>query len=177
MPKKEIDGTEYWFDPDTNGLYAVVGGGFGAFAGYFQPTVAIQKLEQMGMNLRDLKLPATHPHAVANQAHIAKYELLRQEVELAASPTLMACIRQAFKEASQRICCVTSLEQQNGAICSTISGALHTWKKQIEANKERQAEEAAKEAARAAEQASLVAAKFERLKKLKAAKIEAEAHR
>ena len=162
MPKKEIDGTEYWFDPKTNSLYAVVDGGFGAFVGYFQPTVATQKLEQMGMNLRDLKLPATHPFAVANQAHIAKYELLRQEVELAASPTLMARIRQAFKEASPRICCLTSLEQQNGAICSTISGALHTWKKQIEANKKRQAEEAAKEAARAAEQAAKIEAEARR---------------
>lgn len=37
MPKKEIEGTEYWFDPDTNGLYTIVDGGFGAWVGYFQP--------------------------------------------------------------------------------------------------------------------------------------------
>jgi hypothetical protein len=37
MPKKEIDGTEYWFDPETNGLYAVEDGGFGAWVGFFQP--------------------------------------------------------------------------------------------------------------------------------------------
>jgi hypothetical protein len=37
MPKKEIDGTEYWFDPETNGLYSVVDGGFGAWVGFFQP--------------------------------------------------------------------------------------------------------------------------------------------
>ena len=37
MPKKEIDGTEYWFDPETNGLYPIQDGGFGALVGYFQP--------------------------------------------------------------------------------------------------------------------------------------------
>jgi len=37
MPKKQIDGTDYWFDPDTNGLYNIVDGGFGAWVGYFQP--------------------------------------------------------------------------------------------------------------------------------------------
>ena len=37
MPKKEIDGVEYWFDPETNGLYSVLDGGFGAWVGFFQP--------------------------------------------------------------------------------------------------------------------------------------------
>lgn len=37
MPKKQIDGTDYWFDPETNGLYNIVDGGFGAWVGYFQP--------------------------------------------------------------------------------------------------------------------------------------------
>jgi hypothetical protein len=37
MPKKTIEGTDYWFDPDTNGLYSIVDGGFGAWVGYFQP--------------------------------------------------------------------------------------------------------------------------------------------
>lgn len=37
MPKKEIDGVEYWFDPETNGLYTVLDGGFGAWVGFFQP--------------------------------------------------------------------------------------------------------------------------------------------
>ena len=37
MPKKEIDGTEYWFDPETNGLYTIQDGGFGAWVGFFQP--------------------------------------------------------------------------------------------------------------------------------------------
>ena len=37
MPKKDIDGTEYWFDPDTNGLFTIQDGGFGAWVGYFQP--------------------------------------------------------------------------------------------------------------------------------------------
>lgn len=37
MPKKTIEGTDYWFDPDTNGLYTIVDGGFGAWVGYFQP--------------------------------------------------------------------------------------------------------------------------------------------
>ena len=37
MPKKLIDGTDYWFDPETNGLYSIDNGGFGAWVGYFQP--------------------------------------------------------------------------------------------------------------------------------------------
>lgn len=37
MPKKLIDGTDYWFDPETNGLYSILDGGFGAWVGYFQP--------------------------------------------------------------------------------------------------------------------------------------------
>ena len=37
MPKKQIDGTDYWFDPETNGLYNIMDGGFGAWVGYFQP--------------------------------------------------------------------------------------------------------------------------------------------
>lgn len=38
MPKKEIAGASYWFDPETNGLWKVEeGDGFGAWVGYFQP--------------------------------------------------------------------------------------------------------------------------------------------
>jgi len=41
MPQKEIDGTTYWHDPETNGLFEVTGetiiDGTGAFIGYFQP--------------------------------------------------------------------------------------------------------------------------------------------
>ena len=41
MPQKEIDGTTYWHDPESNGLFEVTGetiaDGTGAFIGYFQP--------------------------------------------------------------------------------------------------------------------------------------------
>ena len=41
MPQKEIDGTNYWHDPESNGLWEVTGptvaDGTGAWIGYFQP--------------------------------------------------------------------------------------------------------------------------------------------
>lgn len=41
MPQKEIDGTNYWHDPESNGLWEVTGptvaDGTGAWFGYFQP--------------------------------------------------------------------------------------------------------------------------------------------
>lgn len=36
MPKKEIDGESYFFDPDTNGLWKVEDDKFGAWVGFFQ---------------------------------------------------------------------------------------------------------------------------------------------
>jgi hypothetical protein len=36
LPKKEINGETYWFEPDTNGLWKVDGNRYGPWVGYFQ---------------------------------------------------------------------------------------------------------------------------------------------
>jgi hypothetical protein len=38
MPKITIEGTAYWHDESTNGLYSIDdAGGFGDWVGYYQP--------------------------------------------------------------------------------------------------------------------------------------------
>lgn len=38
MPKKEVSGETYFFDPETNALFAIINGSeFGGMVGYFQP--------------------------------------------------------------------------------------------------------------------------------------------